>query len=60
VIILAQYSMEIQCDKIYWFKIYNELTAAGTEDDCNLPAFIDKDYRSRSSATYSNHLGSLV
>ena len=52
--------MEIQCDKIYWFKIYNELTSAGTGDDCNLPTFINKDYRSRSSATYSNHLGSLV
>jgi hypothetical protein len=35
--------------------------AAATVDGCNLLlAFIDKDYRSRSSATYSDHLGSVI
>jgi hypothetical protein len=48
--------------KIYLFKFtMNYAAAAATVDGCNLLlAFIDKDYRSRSSATYSDHLGSVI
>jgi hypothetical protein len=53
--------------KIYLFKFTMNYAAAAaaaaaaTVDGCNLLlAFIDKDYRSRSSATYSDHLGSVI